>query len=113
MGMVRICCTSASESNRAMRHTSLFQDSNHNASGGMSEGDAIAQDARFRRVEDQQFSVGAGGQRRSLARGLAELGSKVYVRFSGAVGGASDVQHAPIGVHDKYAIVPDREACAG
>ena len=79
----------------------------------MSEGDAVAQDARFRRVEDQQFSMGADGQGRSFARGLAEFRSQIYVRFSGPIGGAGDVQPAPIRIHDENAIVPDREARPG
>ena len=77
-----------------------------------SEGDAVAEHARFGRIEDEQFGAGADGQGRRATVALTELRGEVDVQFRRAVG-ADDVQHQAVDIHDEDGVAPNREAAIG
>src|ERR1700678_532299 len=77
-----------------------------------SEGDAVAEHARFGRIEDEQFGAGADGEGRRATVALTELRGEGDVEFRRAVG-SDDVQHQAVGIHDEDGVAPDREAAIG
>jgi hypothetical protein len=79
---------------------------------GASEGDAVAEDARFGSVKDEQFGTRADGERRRATIALAELWRKVDIEFRRAVR-ADDVQHQAIRVHHEDGVAPDGETAVG